>query len=241
MNQCGNCKKRYETNVNFCSTCGNQLLEKKSNVIDFIIAFYVSIIVFIGLSFFIYDGYKENIWVEILVESLFISLVIGFSLVRRKEMLQLYKFPKINKGLLSLYILVTIVNSFLVYYGVEFVNSFINDVSLNSYESYLYLDYPFLWALIFIAILPPIFEELAFRGFLFNLLTEVTSVKSTIIATSLLFALVHFSFISLIWIFPFGLFLGYLRFKYDSLWLPMLIHFIHNLCVLLVDYYVFNS
>jgi membrane protease YdiL (CAAX protease family) len=119
-----------------------------------------------------------------------------------------------------------------------------NDVdpenSINTYVQYLYLEHPLAWGIFFIAILPPIFEELAFRGYLFNLLKRVTNARNTIIATSFLFALVHFSFISIIWIFPFGLLLGYLRNKYNTLWLGMIIHFIHNLIVFLLDYFVFN-
>tara|TARA_Y100000780_G_C13561857_1_gene369410 strand:- start:355 stop:666 length:312 start_codon:yes stop_codon:yes gene_type:complete len=97
------------------------------------------------------------------------------------------------------------------------------------------------WAILFIAITPPIFEELAFRGFLFNQLQKVVSERVTIIATAFIFALVHFSFISLLWIFPFGIVLGYLRSKYNTLWYGIIIHFIHNFLVLMMDYYFYNS
>jgi membrane protease YdiL (CAAX protease family) len=97
------------------------------------------------------------------------------------------------------------------------------------------LDHALLWAIFFIVILPPIFEELAFRGFLFNQLQKVTSQNVTIVATAFIFALVHFSFISFIWIFPFGLVLGYLRSRYNTLWLGIIIHFIHNLSIVLID------
>ena len=85
-----------------------------------------------------------------------------------------------------------------------------------------------------------VFEELAFRGYLYNQLRKVTSDKNTIIATAFLFALIHFSFLSLIWIFPFGLLLGYFRKKYNTLWLGMIIHFIHNFIVLMLDYYFYS-
>ena len=96
-------------------------------------------------------------------------------------------------------------------------------------------------AFLFIAITPPVFEELAYRGFLFNQLEKVTSPQTTIILTAFIFALVHFSIISLLWIFPFGLLLGYLRYKYNTLWLGIVIHFIHNLIVLSLDYYYFET
>jgi len=131
-----------------------------------------------------------------------------------------------------------IFTSFGVYFFIEFINGFIfEEESLNYFVTYAYLDNPLFWAILFIAILPPIFEELAFRGFLFNKLKEVSSNQVTIIGTAFIFALVHFSFLSFIWIFPFGIVLGYLRSRYNTLWIGMIIHFIHNFIVLMIDYY----
>ncbi|WP_028889089.1 CPBP family intramembrane glutamic endopeptidase [Tenacibaculum ovolyticum] len=240
MIQCKNCKIVFDSKINFCSTCGAEITSKKSTTLDTIIAFYITIIVFIGISYYVFKAYDNSFWSEVLIESIFIIIVVGYSIFDLKNITPLYKLPKINKWYLNLFILFTIINAFIVYYITGFINTLTNNFSNNYYEDYLYLENPLLWSIIFIAILPPIFEELAFRGFLFNLLNKIVSKKSTIIATSFLFALVHFSFISLIWIFPFGLFLGYLRSKYKSLWIPMIIHFIHNFIILMIDYTVFN-
>ena len=133
-------------------------------------------------------------------------------------------------------IFVPIASAFLVYYGIEWVNNALEFTDENIFEEYSYYNNSLFWAIIFTAILPPVFEELAFRGFLFNQMRKVSSIQVTIIATSFIFALVHFSFISFLWIFPFGIFLGYLRQRYQTLWLPMIVHFIHNFLVLMLDY-----
>ena len=111
-------------------------------------------------------------------------------------------------------------------------------ISQYDYEAY---TNTFFWVLIFYTVIPPIFEELAFRGFLFNQLRTIVSPSVTILATAFIFALIHFSWISIVWIFPFGIVLGYLRHRYNTLWLGMIIHFIHNLLVVLLDYYYYNS
>ncbi|CAL2084800.1 Membrane protease YdiL (CAAX protease family) [Tenacibaculum sp. 190524A05c] len=241
MNYCKYCSKSFTNNVNFCSDCGKSLKKvnnDKSQTLSSIIGFYILVLSFIGISGFIFDKFPQNLWVELIVEVLFIAIVLGFCSSNLKEILPLYKFPKIKRGLYLKYIPFICLFSVSVYFLVNELNSLIfPNQYINIVSDYIYLNNTFLWAFIFVAILPPIFEELAFRGILYNQLSKITSLESTIIATSMLFALVHFSFISIIWIFPFGLLLGYLRNKYNSLWIPMLVHFIHNFIVLILDYY----
>jgi membrane protease YdiL (CAAX protease family) len=242
---CNNCKETILVDSAFCPTCGSNLIKKKrtnsEGNLNSIIFFYVSIVVFIAITYFVNENYQENFLAEVLIEGFFALIILLFSLFDLKEIIALYRFPKISIRDYLLTFFTPIFTGVTVYIGVEFINKVVDpDNSINTYAQYLYLEHPLAWGIFFVAILPPIFEELAFRGYLFNLLKRVTNARNTIIATSFLFALVHFSFISIIWIFPFGLLLGYLRNKYNTLWLGMIIHFIHNLIVLLLDYFVFN-
>lgn len=241
---CNNCNENIAIESTFCSSCGIRIkIEKLNNVetkLNTILFFYISVIVFIAISYFINKNYQENFLAEIVIELSFILIIVFFSLFDFKEIIALYKFPKIRVRDYLFIFFTPIFTGFTVYLGVDYINTIIDpENSINNYSEYLYLEYPLFWTIFFIAILPPIFEELAFRGYLFNLLSKVTNDKNVIIATSFLFALVHFSFISIIWIFPFGLLLGYLRKKYNTLWLGMIIHFIHNLIIVLIDYYTF--
>ncbi|AUC14885.1 hypothetical protein BTO06_06930 [Tenacibaculum sp. SZ-18] len=246
MEFCKKCKQEVSSQDNFCQYCGN-LINKKTNeynreVLNSIIGFYTIIICYIGLSSVIYLTYPENIITEIIVETIFIGIVLVFCAYNLNEMISLSKIPQINLRFFTKLLPLTILFSYLIYFGIGGLNEllFFED-SLNLIYQYTYTGYPLFWSIIFIAIIPPIFEELAFRGYLFNQLSKIISIELTIIATAILFALVHLSFISIIWIFPFGLFLGYLRNKYNSLWIPMLIHFVHNSIVLMTDYYYYHK
>ena len=243
--KCQKCEMAYSVGAKYCSKCGvpffKNLNDERTKSLNIIISFYVAFLLFAVLSYFISDTYYQNLSVDIAIEVVFIVLVLGFSALDYKNILKLYVIPKVDWTVWLFTIIFPIMSGLLVYFFIEGLNDYIFDTdSSNFFYMYSYLENPLLWTIIFITILPPIFEELAFRGFLFNQLQKVTSIKVTIVATAFLFALVHFSFISFIWIFPFGLILGFLRSKYNTLWLGVIIHFIHNLIVLFIDYYYYN-
>jgi len=243
---CKHCNNSFETEVKFCSQCGASVVKtattRKIKDVNVIISFYVVMLVFMVSVYYVDITFPYNLEAEFIVELGFICIVIGFASLDLKPILKLYSFKTINLKLIVFSIITPVLTSFFVYFFIEFINDLFS-VSNNSncYQSYLYLDYPLFWSIVFIAILPPIIEELAFRGVLFNQLQKVTSDRVTIIATAFLFALIHFSVLSFLWIFPFGLLLGYLRSRYSTLWLGIIIHFIHNLSIVLLDYYNFYS
>lgn len=242
---CKTCNNFFEEGVNFCPKCGTQVKKNSKDIsrksLDLIILFYVAILIFSVISYFLYEKYPYSLGVELIIEAVFIALIIGFSSLHLQNILKLYKpFNGDYKAVLFSMIF-PIISGLLVYYSIEYVNFWLfEDYTFNIIDEYYYTENPFFWAFLFVVIIPPIFEELAFRGFLFNQLLKVTSTKVTIVATSFIFALIHFSIISLVWIFPFGIVLGYLRSKYNTLWLGMIVHFIHNLIILLLDYYYFD-
>ncbi|AUC75094.1 CPBP family intramembrane glutamic endopeptidase [Olleya sp. Bg11-27] len=243
---CRQCNYSFETKVKFCSQCGASVAitttTKKIKNVNIIISFYVAMLVFIVSAYYVDITFPFNLEAELIVEIGFACIVIGFASLDLQPILKLYSFKTIKLKLIVFSIITPIVTSLFVYFFIEFINYvFLLSNDTNYYQSYLYLDYPLFWAIVFIAILPPIIEELAFRGVLFNQLQKVTSNKVTIIATAFLFALIHFSILSFLWIFPFGLLLGYLRSRYSTLWLGIIIHFIHNLSIVLLDYYNFYA
>ena len=243
---CNSCNTILSEDAKFCTNCGKALqktnAETETISLNTIIAFYVVFLLFAVVSYFLYSEYPFNLNVEIAIEGFFALLVVGFSLVDYKDILSLYKLPKIDWKIVVFSIVFPIFSAFTVYYAITYLNTHVfESIEDNYFGSYTYLENPMFWAILFTAIMPPIFEELAFRGFLFNQLQRVTSESVTIIATAFIFALVHFSYISLIWIFPFGLILGYIRSKYNTLWYGIVIHFIHNFIVLMIDYYAYNS
>ncbi|GAA4276800.1 CPBP family intramembrane glutamic endopeptidase [Aquimarina mytili] len=211
----------------------------KSSHLNLIITFYIVELVFLITAFLIYQE-GTSLYTEIVLESISILIVLGFSALDIKNIAKLYKFPRGNTLIYLGVFIAPFFTAFLVYYTMDYINFELFEERYNYYADYVTYPNSLLWAVLFLAIFPPVFEELAYRGFLFNQLQKVTTPSVTIILTAFIFALVHFSVISLVWIFPFGLLLGYLRYKYATLWLGMIIHFIHNLIVLSLDYYYFN-
>ncbi|WP_179009169.1 CPBP family intramembrane glutamic endopeptidase [Winogradskyella forsetii] len=243
---CKKCHATFESEVKFCSNCGVEIqkssIENRAETLNFIIIFYVVFLVYAASFYLISSELEQSLALDITFESIFAVLVLGFSVFDYKSIFKLYKLPKIDWKIIVFTVIFPLFSAFSVYFSIDYLNAYIFEtIDDNYYEAYLYLDQPLLWSILFIAILPPIFEELAFRGFLFNQLQKVVSEKVTIIGTAFIFALVHFSFISLLWILPFGLILGYIRSKYNTLWYGIIIHFIHNFIVLMIDYYSYNA
>ncbi|WP_378185799.1 type II CAAX prenyl endopeptidase Rce1 family protein [Aquimarina sp. W85] len=240
---CHACTQPITADSNYCASCGASIgfknKQTRSEHINLIIVFYIIELVFLTIVHLIYKE-DTSLTTEIAVESVSAMLIILFIMFDVKNIIKLYTLPRLPLLEWIGVILTPFVTGFLVYYGIEWINTALFDESTNYYAAYAEYEHPFLLAFIFVAILPAIFEELAFRGFLFNQLENVTSIRMNILLTAFLFALVHFSFISLLWIFPFGLLLGYLRYRYQNLWLGMIIHFIHNLIIVSLDSYYYD-
>jgi len=90
--------------------------------------------------------------------------------------------------------------------------------------------YPIFWAAIILA--APVSEEVIFRGFFFTgLRHSQLGAVGAIVLPSLLWASIHLQYgvAEIGFIFLFGLFLGALRLRFNSLWPPMLVHALSNL------------
>ncbi len=104
-----------------------------------------------------------------------------------------------------------------------------------NYGVYL-LNYKILIGFVFYATLPAIFEEIFFRGLIFDKLKLIYSVRNSIMISSVLFFLMHLvygTFMSFVYILPLGVFLGYLRNRFNNLLFPIVSHFFYNFVVFL--------
>jgi len=91
--------------------------------------------------------------------------------------------------------------------------------------------------IVIMAFLPAIFEEFLFRGTLQPLFTKWFANKHVaIIVTAFIFSAIHFQFYGFIPRFLLGIYLGYLLVWSQSLWLPIIAHFMHNATSLIFDY-----
>lgn len=89
--------------------------------------------------------------------------------------------------------------------------------------------YPIWLLFIWLAVLPPIFEEIAFRGLLLSKLTQVMSPAHAIWVSALVFGIIHFSVVSLaVFLVPLGAAAAYLTRRTQSLLPAIAIHAVHN-------------
>jgi membrane protease YdiL (CAAX protease family) len=94
--------------------------------------------------------------------------------------------------------------------------------------------------LLMIGVIAAVGEELIFRGLIQRLMTQMLrNMHLAILITALLFSAFHFQFFSFLPRFALGLILGYLMFYGQSIWYPILAHFVNN--AMGVIYYYFNS
>ena len=102
----------------------------------------------------------------------------------------------------------------------------LNGIYLSKYRIFL--------GLIFFSILPALFEEIFYRGLIYDKLKLIYSDKNVVIISSLLFYFSHLiygSIISILYIIPLGLLLGFLRTKYNNLVYSIVCHFFYNFIV----------
>lgn len=84
-----------------------------------------------------------------------------------------------------------------------------------------------------VCVFPAIIEEVAFRGLLQHWLMTALRPWRAIVIASFLFAALHFSVPGLPYLFGVGVLLGWAKWKTGSLYPSILIHFLHNLGVVL--------
>lgn len=92
-------------------------------------------------------------------------------------------------------------------------------------------DHPRAWTIALVVVLPPLVEELAFRGVIYSGLRQSLSVGESLVVSSFAFGMIHLSIPSLLTHVPLGLYFGWLRHRSGSLWPGVLAHACHNAIV----------
>ncbi len=87
--------------------------------------------------------------------------------------------------------------------------------------------------ILIMCVLPAITEEIAFRGLIQHWLSTALAPWRAILLSAALFAALHLNLISFFYLFGLGVLLGWVRYKTWSLYPSMIIHFLHNLIVVL--------
>ena len=110
-------------------------------------------------------------------------------------------------------------------------------------EAFLQMDtlWDLFYTILVIAVVPAIGEELLFRGYLQQKLGNwLRNPHTAILITAFLFSAIHFHFQGIIPRFVLGVLLGYLFYWSNSLWLPILAHFVNNAQAVIFSYPLFK-
>ena len=239
--QCYKCGYVNIPNTLFCNECGTQIRGEKIDHNDtnkkyFIqtIALFVCIVLIIVMSF---EIVKELPLLsrEYLFNGMLVFTTLIFAILDLRGFLKIFRFSFHLEPVLLIIIIAPLL-ALCVNYGANFLNHLIGKEVQDYYISYQEnTSNVYLYGLIFVALMPGFIEEFLFRGILFNHLLKLTSPKSTIMVSSILFSFIHFSLFSLLWLFPIGLFLGYLRFRYRTIWYSIFFHSLYNASIFLLQ------
>jgi hypothetical protein len=92
-----------------------------------------------------------------------------------------------------------------------------------------------------VTISAPFFEEIIFRGIIFNDFKKALPVWLAIITQGLLFGLFHGNWIQGVYATLVGIVLGVVYYKYKSIWAVILLHFSYNSISLLLDQWLHTN
>lgn len=239
LHSCGGAIEESDT---FCTHCGKKI---KSEVFHanifltrhmFILLGYYAFCFILWLSLEYGDIVQEPAdfyWV--LITDALVTML--FAVISIKSILPLYSFKNVKVPRLLLYSLFAVAGSFSINYLTTLMNVNLFDQDIRYTPFFEETSNPILYMILSIAVFPAVFEEMAFRGFLYNSVQKLADDKSAIWVSSLLFAIIHFAFLSLFWLIPFAIIAANLRKKHNTLWYGMVIHFVFNLTACLIDYY----
>ena len=230
---CLNCNNNIAEETRFCNHCGalqgdhdiDDALLRQRTIALLSVFFGVHLLVCLFANF---SPVARGLVPLLIFDGTLSVFTLSYVLYLRKEIAYLFKWNNFSVLKVLGYALVAIALAIVVNYCVKWLNRTIFDTETYYYYAFSHLRYAKLITLLFVALQPAIFEELAFRGVMQEGLKKVVDTRQAIFITAFLFSLLHMSIISFIWMLPFALWLGYVRNKEQTIWYGMLIHFCFN-------------
>jgi membrane protease YdiL (CAAX protease family) len=244
---CRACYQPISAGAKFCPSCGaNQYptmeLEQRMehaahgwppvrNAIIFYLIYLASVVPIIWLP-------EEDIASGLIVVSVVdvVIILVYWSIAKVPLRPVLAATPEAGRW--SLIALAVLVPMLAVNLGYHFFLQRIFDVeAISIIEPFVNAGYPFWVILLEACVMPAVWEEVAFRGLIQVRLAEAVRQREAIILTAVLFAVIHCSAPSGIYIFFLGIVLGVIRARSNSLLPGILMHFFHNLVIVLLERY----
>ncbi|HZG23080.1 MAG TPA: CPBP family intramembrane glutamic endopeptidase [Chitinophagaceae bacterium] len=245
---CSNCYRPIPFDASTCLYCGAPQLpgqeqhlrhpheETVSTKWIYVLALFygIDLIVCTVVNFLNYFRGLEWLF---FTEAVLAFLTIIFIIYLWKDIRPLLQWKSFSVPKLLVYTITAVIFALLVNLLIKWLNKSIFNQDIHYFRPFRHLLYPRLSMIFLVAVLPAIFEELAYRGIILFCLTKLTFEKQAILISAFLFAVVHMSFISFFWLLPFAVWLGNIRLKENTIWYGIVIHFFFNLTACLVEFY----
>lgn len=237
---CSNCGAKLEKDVRFCNYCGfSQVLGNDTRINS--LKILTRMLLFFGALTItsLIGNFSNSTGIDFLlvIDVLFIMIVtigVGIYWTEVKPLLK-WKGFRFSKAIL--FCLLSIVFAIVVNLIVTWINKSMFGVESYYYYAFEHLKYAKLVTILFIAVQPAIFEELAFRGIIQSNLNQIIDSQQAIYLTAFLFAIIHMSFISLFWLLPFAILLSYVRNRENTIWYGILMHFFFNATACFLEFF----
>jgi membrane protease YdiL (CAAX protease family) len=239
---CRICDKKIKSYHRYCYNCGGYLgfdgmrqgLHKNPALQSAFSFFFIYLFVCLLVRFTdLFDEYSRLFWVEIFLAVITLAYTVSdFRNIKQALNFRNFSFVRLT-GCISL----AAIASVIINITVSKLNISFFGTDAGYYGRYRIYSMPALVMIYSIALNPAIFEELAFRGVIYNYLKSFLDERLVVIVTGFMFAIVHLSLISLFWLVPFGLLVGAMRKRFGTIWYGVVFHFTFNLIAVIFDLY----
>lgn len=236
---CRNCGKPISISARYCRHCGapqegtSETVAAKYDQVWVVALFFVTQLLLCIL--FAWPENVEDTRDAILFDGLFIATTIIFASIGWKHIRPALSLRGFSIARAGFYILLAAGFSIMVQYTMDWLNHNLFETEVYYFEAFRELRYPLLWMILTLAVEPAIIEELGYRGFMQGTLNNILDKPQSMAVTAFAFAVIHLSLISIIWLMPFALLLGYVRMRENNLWYGVLMHLVFNSVAVLHD------
>ena len=229
----------------FCGTCGKEIVAAQYNALSYredaftilspTLAYYGITLLLLAtykLTTLFPDGFEGMVAITI-IDTI---IVLAFSALFFRQLKPLFSFENVRPKLVAMIVTCAIGGAVVVSVVADLINISISEDVF--YSTYLFEDtnHPLLFAILFIAVHPAIFEEIAFVDSCTIMYHDWQRHQNAIYITGFVFGIIHLAIISMLWLVPIGIIFAWLRWKYNTLWYGMIGHFVYNFCITVIEY-----
>jgi len=242
---CIQCNQPISQEARYCNYCGTFQMahkvadtEENNKIIGILTIFFGIFLLVCLISNF--TGFGRGLIALFVSDGILSIVTIGYAAYFWKDLKKLFRWAHFSIIKFIAYASAASVAAVLVNYLARWLNKTIFDSESYYYYAFSHLKYARLVTILVVALQPAIFEELAFRGVLQEGLNKITDRNQAIFVSAFLFALLHMSIISFLWLLPFALWLGYIRNREKTIWYGVVIHFFFNGTACFLEFFELN-